>query len=114
MSPKENDDDLIGFRDFIEKENQKGVKTSKKREEKSSSFELLTFLESESIRLEKQKRLYEEKAYILKNYPQGKSINFNLESDLMANLDILSKMLLRKDSSLMNSLNEILTQFKKD
>lgn len=114
MSPKENDDELVGFRDFIDEENKKRVKTSRKREGHSSSFELLTFLESESIRLEKQKKLFEEKSYTLKHHPQGKNINFYLDSDLSSHLDLLDKMLLQENSSLMSSLNEILNQFKRD
>jgi hypothetical protein len=114
MSPKESDDELIGFRDFIKDESEPGVKSSKKRDNQNSSFELLSFLESESIRLEKQKSLYEEKVYMLKNYPQAKNINFNLESDLMSHMDIAHKMLMQDGSPLMSSLNEILKQFKKD
>lgn len=114
MSTKENDDEFVGFRDFIEEENKKRVKTSRKRERHSSSFELLTFLESESIRLEKQKNLLEEKSYMLKNHPQGKNINFNLDSDLGSHLDLLDKILMQESSSLMSSLNEILNQFKRD
>mgnify|MGYP001197360225 CR=1 FL=1 len=112
MTPKDDDDDLIGFRDFIDGEDKKPKPSPKRRDANSGGFELLTFLENESKRLDKHTGFYEEKVYMLKNFPQGKALNFELDRDIEAQLDILAKMLLKNQSPLCMSLNEILKQFK--
>lgn len=112
MTPKKDDDDLVGFRDFIDGESEKPKIAKKRRDNNSSGFELLTFLESESKRLELHSHFFEEKAYMLKNHPQGRAINFELDKELNENLDTLTRMLMKSDSSLCSSINEILKQFK--
>jgi len=111
MSPKD-DDDLAGFRDFIDGSNDKSIKAPKRRDNNTQGFELLTFLDNESMRLEKQSRFYEEKIYMLKNYPQQKAINYQLSEELKSQKELLDRMLLKDMSPLFLSLNEILRQFK--
>lgn len=109
-----DDDDLIGFRDFIDGENNSAPKGAKRRRESNSAgFELLTFLENESQRLDKQNKFLEEKVYMIKNFPQSNRIQFQLDEEIDSQIDILDKMLLKKDSSFFKSMNEILKQFKK-
>ena len=113
MSP-DDEDDLIGFRDFIDGEDNKPAKsTRRRRESTNTSFELLTFFENESNRLDMQNKFFEEKVYMIKNFPQAQSIRVHLSDEIQTNIKLLDKMLLKKDSSLFKSLNEILKQFKK-
>lgn len=110
----DNEDDLIGFKDFLDAEGDKAPKNNKRRRDSNNSgFELLTFLENESSRLDKQNKFYEEKIYMLKNFPQSEPIKNNVSQEIEVNLSILEKMLLKKDSSFFKSMNEILKQFKK-
>ena len=110
-SNKDDEDDLVGFRDFIEGEANKPKIPKKRRNDKSGGFELLTFLEAESKRLEKHHKFYEEKLYMIKNFPQHKAINFQVENEIESQLDTLCKMLMKNDSPLYQSINEILRQF---
>ena len=73
MANNENDNDLTGFKDFLEVERKKndGRHTPRTR---SDGFELLTFLEQDSKRVEKFIQVFEEKSYVLKNNPQEVAI----------------------------------------
>ncbi|MAZ46970.1 MAG: hypothetical protein CME65_00315 [Halobacteriovoraceae bacterium] len=66
MSSNKEDDDLIGFRDFIEKDK----RPSPPKEKRSINHEMQTFLQREEQRLRKLVDLYEEKSNLIKNYDQ--------------------------------------------
>lgn len=103
---KNDDKDLIGFKDFLDYEGQR--KASSKTRTDHSGFELFTFLEQDSNRLSKLISLLEEKTYMLKNYPQDVSLLIKQEK---INIDLRKKViekLKRDDSPLINSLNELL------
>ena len=65
-SRKDDNDDLIGFRDFIDQVK----KPVSAREKRQVSHEMQTFLEHENTRLQKLVHLYEEKSFILKEHDQ--------------------------------------------
>ena len=75
---KKHHDDLYGFRDFLN-EKDTGKKNKKSTNRYQNEFELLTFLEQDSKRLSKHIDLFEEKNYVLKNYPQDPSLNIEVE-----------------------------------
>lgn len=81
MSKKNDSNDLSGFEEFIEytegRRFIRGTGSTRKREE---SFELLTFLETESVRLEKALVLLEDKIPNIKNYPQDISLTVKQET----------------------------------
>lgn len=108
----DNDDDLIGFKEFLTEERKKGERTQLVRS-RNDGFELLTFLEQDSKRLEKLIKIYEEKSYILKNYPQASP----LLADITTHRDMLRQQLVdvlaAKDSSLFENLSEIFKEHYK-
>ena len=73
-------DELVGFREFIEDEGLKRPRKHSASKDKDQSYQLLTFLERESLRLGKLIDLCEEKVYIEKNYPQHMNIELELEN----------------------------------
>ena len=109
MTNKKNNDEVIGFRDFIEHENQK--KHSGKSPKRQNDFELLTFLDQESRRLSKQIDLFEEKVYIIKNFPQDVELLRKKEVELSAKKEKIVRLLQRKDSPLIKHLAEIFKSY---
>lgn len=100
---RKNKEDIKGFLDFLAPEK----KDSAARSNKNSATELLTFLENESIRIEKLTHLYSEQSIILQKYPHQQEIkrrlilnNQKLRKEIIA---ILSK----NNSPLMKSLAEL-------
>ena len=102
----DQDDDLIGFKDFLEQERKKSEIKGPPRN-RTDGFELLTFLEQDSIRIEKLIKIFEEKSYVLKNYPQAKSVL----ADISTHRDLLRQQLIetlaQKSSHLFQNLAEI-------
>lgn len=114
MSDKDNRDELIGFKDFIEGKSSHKYKSPQINDKKNGSFELLSFLETESIRLEKEKSFFEEKVYLMKNFNPYKKLNTQIQEEISENEKALYQMLSESDSSLVKSMNEILKQFKRN
>ena len=82
---KSGDNELIGFKEFLEHDDvqKQGIYESKQ----FRGFDLITFLERESERLSCQISLFEEKAFILRKFPQDVKIiseqeekNFTLQT----------------------------------
>ena len=99
-------EDLIGFKEFIEYEEKKSP--SLKGRVNGSNFDLLSFLENESIRLSKTIDLCEEQSYHLKKYSQVPPILSKQEQIINKNRQILMELLSRKDSPLTKNLKELL------
>ena len=104
MSDK--DDDLIGFKDFLEVERKKNEPKGTPRE-RPDGFELLTFLEQDSSRIQKLITLFEEKSYVLKNYPQSKIVlaDITIHRDMLK--EELTSLLSNPNSEFFNNLAEI-------
>jgi len=113
MSKKnKSDDELVGFKEFIDylgvdntEKGQPGKAVNGNR--RQHGFELVTFLGHDANRLKKLIKLYEEKTYMIKNYPQAEALqkeqkdkNNNLKSELI-------EMLNRDDSPLFRSIAEM-------
>ena len=107
MSKKNNSDELIGFRDFLDHTEKK---TPPERNPRIGGFEMLTFLERENTRLGKLVDLCQDKSYVIKNFPQHEVILKKLEDKRNETLEILAKKLAEKDSTLSENLDELLQQ----
>jgi hypothetical protein len=105
MTKKKNNEDLSGFQDFIDAANDGPSKIPRKN--RVDGFELLTFLEQDSQRLENMIRLYEEKAFLLKNYPQDTDLIIKLDGHNSFLRQQLIEKLGKKNSPLMKSLAEM-------
>lgn len=103
---KDKDDELSGFRDFLEGENIKRV-PGKGQPSKHAGFELLSFLELESARLDKQLNVMEEKNYVLKNCDSFDQLNKRINRDISLRNVELMRLLYREDSPMMKSLKEL-------
>jgi hypothetical protein len=106
MTKKKNEnDDLIGFRDFLDHEHEKtSQKMSKKRD---TDFELITFLEQDSKRITKHIETFEEKIYVLKNYPQDIKLLSDQEFEVTKSKVKVIANLSRNDSPLLINLAEL-------
>lgn len=104
MSKKE--DDLAGFRDFLEGDKDLKQKASGNNSSKHAGFELLSFLEAESARLDKQIKVLEEKSYVLKNCDSFEKLNKEINREIsLKNADLI-RLLYRPESPMMKSLKE--------
>ena len=100
-----NDDDMIGFQDFLSSQEEKRV--SKNSRLKDNGHEMLSFLERENNRLDLLSRLLTEKVEMIKSYPQNAAIIVDLEASLVQTRNELKDKLIRKDSHLRRNLREI-------
>lgn len=108
MSDKKNnknEDELFGFREFLE---DSGYKRPGKSAAKHAGFELLSFLEIESARLDKQQELLAEKSSTLKTCDAFEALNRQINREISLATSRLSGELFKKDSTLMKSLEELL------
>lgn len=99
--------DLIGFQEFIEKDSK--LFQHRNQPSPSSGFELLSFLEHESIRLSKTIELCEDQVYTVKSFPQHEEIQLKQDQIINKNKSILVEILSRKDSPLTKNLHELLS-----
>jgi hypothetical protein len=104
MSKKDND--LTGFKDFLEGDKSLSAKQYKK-ERHNGDAELFTFLEQDSKRIERHLKLYEEKAYMLKEYPQEIELMIQLEEHKNELRSQIVTKLKEQNSPLMKSLAEL-------
>ncbi len=105
-------DDLIGFRDFLDGDNSQ-PKKSYKSSRKSNDFELITFLEQDSQRLSNHIDTFEEKAYVIKNYPQDPSLNIEAEHNSIESRVTALTLCLRSEAPINRNLAEIFNNFFK-
>jgi hypothetical protein len=110
MTNKKSDDDLIGFRDFLEHKVEKSSieQTNTKR---LNDFELVTFLDQDSKRLSKLLELYEEKTYVIKNFPQDINLISKQSVVLIEQKAQLIPLLLRPDAPVHKNLAELFNEF---
>lgn len=108
MSRKKNSptQDLIGFKEFIEHQEKNIVKTNLR--DSQTSYTLLTFLETESLRLNKAIELYENKIDILKKFPQDEKLIQKEQEKLQTDKEALVLKLQEADSTLTQNIDEIL------
>ena len=106
MTKYKKEDENVGFKDFLKNTKVK-TKDSDSATRRQEGHELTSFLEKESLRLDSLINLLDQKAYLLKNYPQDIVIQVHQEAhnDLMR--EEIIKLLKQKDSPLYHSLNEI-------
>lgn len=100
-----NDDDMIGFQDFLSSQEDKRLKKGNRL--KDSGHEMLSFLEREDKRLDLLSRLYTEKVEMIKSYPQDASIIIDLEKRLIETRNKVKDHLIKNDSHLRRNLREI-------
>lgn len=105
---KKNNDDLIGFKDFIDHEAKQSAPKASRRD---NDFELITFLEQDSIRLTKHIEAFEEKVYVIKNFPQEEKLLAQQERILKAKKETMLGLCSRNDSPLILNLSELFQIF---
>lgn len=109
MTKKKDDDQFIGFRDFLDS---KSERTSKKIPNKrDNDFELITFLEQDSIRISKHIETFEEKVYMIKNYSQDVKLTTDLEIDIAGLKGKILTHLNRNDSPLIINLSDLFSRY---
>lgn len=99
-------DDIAGFRDFLEGEPRKRGPGSNNAA-KNSGFELLTFLELESKRLDKQIEVLGEKSASLKSCDSFEQINKAINQEIARKHAELIRLLYQKDSPMMKSIRDL-------
>ena len=104
---KKKDDELAGFRDFLEGDKHLSKAFSKKDRSNNSGYELLTFLEKESSRLDKQLEVMEEKSYLLKSCDSFDNINREINREIAQKHNEMTKLLFQESSPMIKSLEEI-------
>lgn len=105
MTKKKSDDDLVGFRDFLD--NEPEPQLGKSNVKRYNDFELMTFLEQDSKRITKHIETFEEKVYMIKNYPQDIKLTSELEVDVASKRGEVLSYLNRNDSPLVINLSEL-------
>ena len=111
MSNKDKDD-LVGFREFIDNDQ---VKNDKKHSgiRLNNDFELITFLEQDSKRLSNHIETFEEKAFVINNYPQDPSLNIEAEhSSIQSRVETIS-LCLKPEAPIHRNIAEIFSSFFK-
>lgn len=108
MSKNKSNDDMIGFKDFIENDKSTNKRSSNQR---IKDFELMTFLEQESKRLTKHIEMLEEKVYVIKNFSQGEKLLRDQERKLAESKKKLIEMIKKKDSSFMKQMNSTFREY---
>lgn len=108
MSKKtKNNEDMIGFKDFLDGENNK--KPTRNKRIDNDNYELISFLEKDAKRLSNQIDLYEEKSYLIKSFPQDTRIIIRLESELYdRKLELIEKFK-EPNSALRQNISDILS-----
>jgi len=112
MTRNKDDDDLIGFRDFLDAE-QTETKKKQNTVRKQNDFELVTFLEQDSSRISNLIETFEEKAYVIKNYSQDPALNIESEHELINSQAAALSLSLRSDAPIYRNLAEVFNNFFK-
>ncbi len=111
MSKKNDPGDLIGFKDFLDYQEEKIPKRMKRAS--SSGFELYSFLERESERLSRFLSLFEEKAFVIKNFPQDTKIIIDTESKIIeSRINLINKLAAPKSQINLNIEEVLARHFK--
>lgn len=112
-SKKDKNSDIVGFEEFLEfTQSKKPVAGNRSYLKKfDDQFDLLTFLETESHRLEKLVELFQEKVSILKNCPQDISLTVKQETSNITMKTEIVQNLIKKNSPLNQNLLNLFNQF---
>jgi hypothetical protein len=110
MTNKE-DDDLIGFKDFIDGEDKPFLQNAPQKKRKDADFELVTFLEQESKRIGKHIEIFEEKVFVMKNYSQNPNLNIEAETENIQKRVETIELCKHPKSPLFMNLAELFNQF---
>lgn len=105
MSKKNQPDELIGFRDFLEHD---AKQKPPQRNKRAEGYELITFLERESQRLEKVIDLCQDQTYVLKNFSQGDKLLIEIKNETIKHQMELISIIKREDSHLSQNIDELL------
>lgn len=110
MSSNKDNDDLIGFREFIEQD-KRPVPAKEKR---TINHEMQTFLEREELRLRKLVNLYDEKTTLLKNFDQYHLLRQKAASHLHKSKKETVQSLISGGNHFKKNLEELLGSFFKN
>ena len=113
MTKKKDEDDLLGFREFMEGEDDRFLKRAPQKKRSQEDFELVTFLEQESQRISNHIETFEEKVYVIKNYSQFPILTIEAESENMQIRRDTIELCSRESSPLFKNLDELYQQFFK-
>lgn len=105
-----DDDDLRGFKDFLDGERSDNEKKMSKAR-KSNDFELVTFLEQDSERLSRHIETFEEKVYVMKNFPQDPSLNIEAENKNIETKKEVITLCLKSEAPIYRNLAEVFNNF---
>ena len=106
MSQEGNKDDMIGFKDFLESQEEKrGVQSGSKKN--YATHELLSFFEKENKRLDRLIKLYTQKASMINNYSQEESLIIELRSKVIDEKSKLLAEIKKPESHLNKNLADI-------
>ncbi|MBC74484.1 MAG: hypothetical protein CME64_00555 [Halobacteriovoraceae bacterium] len=100
-------DDLIGFRDFIEGDKLLKNANQPNKKHKRDGFEMFSFLELESKRLDKQLKVLEEASYLLKSCDSFPGLNKQINREILLTNAKLMNRLFDEDSPMCKSLDEV-------
>lgn len=106
MSDKK-DDGLAGFRDFLDGDKELKNSLHKRGRGNNSGYELLSFLEKESLRIDKQLEVLEEKSYLLKSCSAFDQINRDINKEIAKKHSEMTRILFQEDSPMVKSLEEL-------
>ena len=110
---KIKDQDLTGFEEFIEYTHTKVGNSPAKTyiQKNNEQFELVSFLASESMRLDKLIELFQDKVPVLKNCPQDLSLIAQQETNNRVMKNQIVQDLIQKNSPLNQNLDFFFKQF---
>lgn len=100
-----NNDDMIGFQDFLSSQEEKRSKRSSRQID--SGHEIVTFLEKENQRLDRLTKLYTEKVRIIKSYPQEAALINDLEQKISVQKQLLQDQLDKEESHYRRNLRDL-------
>lgn len=104
--PKDPQEEMIGFKEFLESTD--NTQAPQRKRVDNLNHEMQSFLEKDANRLDKQISLFEEKTFMLKNFPQENKIIVDLETQIIEEKIKLFHILRTKPNGLYNNLSEIL------
>ncbi len=108
-------DENIGFKEFLEGEDKSFLENpnSGNKNRNLSNFELETFLEQDSMRMSKLIETFEEKAFVIKKYPQAAQLVIEAEAQNISARIETTALCTRDNSPLFENLDSIFKKFFK-
>jgi len=106
MSRKDPNDDMIGFKDFLDSEDK--TKPIGNKRVDNLNYEIISFLEKDAKRLDKHISLFEEKTFMIKNFPQDSQIIVELETSIIEKRIAIINHTKNNPSAIIANLSEVL------